>query len=268
MAMLCLMAIIFSGCDCDDFHNLDCYKPLPTPQIVLDNSETVEINGETFTRYYIPVVNYADFDDALFTASPDLPPCGLNTSASRTWVDIFDENNNRIYGFCALGQASDLQGIWFAVKEGDPTPKEVCIKLTDRKCDRSVLSNKVEISCFTDLPDPILTFSGTEEYTTSAGTFVRYSIPVKNWEDYPDALFVASPDLPPCGLNTNASRSWVNIYNGNGNRIYGFCALGDNANLQNIWFAIPKGTEPPVSVYIIINDRKCEAEYKSNLLRL
>ena len=47
-------------------------------------------------------------------------------------------------------------------------------------------------------------------------------------------------------------------------RIYGFCALTDSASLNKIWFAVPQGTAPPASVYIVIRDRLCSANYVSN----
>ena len=38
-------------------------------------------------------------------------------------------------------------------------------------------------------------------------------------------LFVPSPGLPPCGRNANASRTWLNIYDDRGVRLYGWCAI-------------------------------------------
>ncbi len=108
------------------------------------------------------------------------------------------------------------------------------------------------------LPDPVLALNGTAEYTPSGGPAIMYKLKVTNWASYPDGLFVPRPDLPACGANTSASRTWVDIYNGDDNSyIYGFCALGSGSDLTDIWFGelLPGGTTPPAHVYIKITDR-------------
>lgn len=115
-------------------------------------------------------------------------------------------------------------------------------------------------------PNPILYLIGVEPYTTSAGTFMRYRYDVFNKSSYPAAMFAAAPALPPCGSNTNSSRTWVDFFNGRTNqRIYGFCALGSPNNLGQIWFALPEGTVPPSYVYIELIDRQTNTRYRSNL---
>lgn len=121
--------------------------------------------------------------------------------------------------------------------------------------------------CYPDLPDPELTLTGWEEYVGSDGQdYIRYRLSVVNWPEFPDELFEAAPDLPPCGLNPNASRTWVDIYDQDGTRIYGFCALDEAEDLfDHLWFGILKGTTPPECVYITLTDRRCDNEYISNL---
>ena len=115
-------------------------------------------------------------------------------------------------------------------------------------------------------PNPILYLSGTEFYTTNGQNFIRYRYDVFNKDQYPAAMFAAAPSLPPCGNNANSSRSWVDFFNGRTNqRIYGFCALGNPANLGSIWFALPEGEVPPSYVYIELNDRQTNTKYRSNL---
>ena len=114
-------------------------------------------------------------------------------------------------------------------------------------------------------PNPILYLTGTEYYTTGGKAFIRYRYDVLNKGAYPAAMFAAAPSLPPCGLNANASRSWVDFYDQSGKRLYGFCALGDPANLGKLWFALEEGIIPPSYVYIEINDRQTNTKYKSNL---
>ena len=121
-------------------------------------------------------------------------------------------------------------------------------------------------SAFQPLPNPILYLTGTEGYQVGGQTFIRYRYDVFNKEAYPAAMFAAATSLPPCGRNTNSSRTWVDFFNGRTNqRIYGFCALGSPANLNGIWFALPEGEVPPSYVYIELNDRQTNTKYRSNL---
>ena len=115
------------------------------------------------------------------------------------------------------------------------------------------------------IPNPVLYLTATEFYTTGGTNFIRYRYDVLNKADFPAELFAAAPALPPCGLNTKASRSWVDFYDQRGKRLYGFCALGKPADLNGIWFAMEEGLVPPSWVYIEINDRQTNTKYKSNL---
>jgi hypothetical protein len=115
-------------------------------------------------------------------------------------------------------------------------------------------------------PNPILYLTSLEYYSASGQNWVRYRYDVLNKDQYPAAMFAPAPGLPPCGSNTNASRSWVDFFNGRTNaRIYGFCALGSPSNLSQIWFALPEGQIPPSYVYIKITDRQTNTTYQSNL---
>jgi len=115
------------------------------------------------------------------------------------------------------------------------------------------------------LPNPVLYFLGQDLYETGGKQFIRYSYDVANKDMYPDDLFAASPELPPCGANTKASRTWVDFYDQSGKRLYGFCNLGKSSDLGKIWFALEVDKLPPSYVYIEMNDRKTPIKYKSNL---
>lgn len=116
------------------------------------------------------------------------------------------------------------------------------------------------------LPNPILYMTGNEYYVVNGQNFVRYRYDVLNKDAYPAAMFAAAPALPPCGNNTNSSRTWVDFFENRTNRrIYGFCALGSPANLGSIWFALPEGQVPPSYVYIELVDRQTNTHYRSNL---
>jgi hypothetical protein len=115
------------------------------------------------------------------------------------------------------------------------------------------------------LPNPVLYFLGQEFLTINGKQVTRYNFDVLNKSDYPDDLFAPSPNLPPCGKNTKAARTWVDFYDQSGKRLNGFCALGKSADLNGIWFSLDTGVVPPSWVYIEMNDRKTNTKYKSNL---
>jgi len=115
----------------------ECKKKYPNPRIRFDHRDA---EG----RVYIPVVNWSAYSDEMFRAAPELPPCGLNTNASRTWVNIYDaDTNTRLYGFCAFGKNEDLQKIWF--KPPNANVRRVYIILIDRACQMTYRSNTISI---------------------------------------------------------------------------------------------------------------------------
>jgi hypothetical protein len=115
------------------------------------------------------------------------------------------------------------------------------------------------------VPNPVLYLTALEPFSTGGKNFIRYKYSVDNLDKYPDELFAAAPDLPPCGLNTKASRTWVDFFDSRGKRLYGFCAFSKAADLNGLWFALEEDVIPPSFVYIELNDRKTNTKYKSNL---
>jgi hypothetical protein len=115
------------------------------------------------------------------------------------------------------------------------------------------------------LPNPVLNFLRPEFYQANGKQWTRYRYNVENLADYPNELFAPAPDLPPCGTNTKSSRTWVDIYDSTGKRLYGFCALADHDGLGQLWFGMETDIVPPSWVYIELTDRKTGTKYKSNL---
>lgn len=115
------------------------------------------------------------------------------------------------------------------------------------------------------LPNPVLMFTGPEYVTISGKEMTRYRYAVDNASVYPEELFAAAPDLPPCGQNTKSSRTWVDIYDQTGKRLNGFCALGSREGLGKLWFALESGVVPPSWIYVELIDRKTNTKYKSSL---
>ena len=117
-----------------------CFANLPAPQLLL---ESTTING-SFVQFQFDVPNFAEFPAALFEPAPDLEACGLNTSASRTWVDIYDGNGIRLHGFCAFSSPSDLNALLLTTPV-DQRPAEVYFTLTDRRCNIVYTSNRISL---------------------------------------------------------------------------------------------------------------------------
>jgi hypothetical protein len=123
------------------------YPALPVPVLeAVGAGAEVDASGNAWTQYDLSVVNWTDYPAELFAAEPDLEPCGLNDSASRTWVEIVDPAiEDVIYGFCGLREPQDLTGIWFAVSSGATPPSRVYVTLWDRLLDRVTESNLVDL---------------------------------------------------------------------------------------------------------------------------
>jgi hypothetical protein len=115
------------------------------------------------------------------------------------------------------------------------------------------------------VPNPVLYLTATENFESEGKHMVRYKFDVFNKDAYPAEMFAAAPDLPPCGKNTKSSRTWVDIFEQRGTRLYGSCIVMKPAELNTIWFALEEGVRPPSWVYIELWDRKTNTKYKSNL---
>lgn len=119
---------------------------IPTPELTLTGTESYEAAGKQWVRYNMAIANRAAFPAELFEPAPDLPPCGSNTEAARTWVDIYDAaDDSRLYGFCAFSSPQSLNSIWFAIEQGESPPEAVYVSLRDRKEDTTYPSNKVPL---------------------------------------------------------------------------------------------------------------------------
>jgi hypothetical protein len=114
-------------------------------------------------------------------------------------------------------------------------------------------------------PDPELAFAGRENFQAGGRNWTRYKLTVMNRTAYSQDMFASAPDLPPCGLNTKASRTWVDVYDQQGKRLYGFCAFSKPSDLSLLWFALPEEQVPPSEVFVVLSDRLSKKEYKSNL---
>ena len=118
--------------------------PLPNPVLYPTGQEFLQVGGKQFTQYNYDVLNKSSYPADLFAPAPELPPCGANTKASRTWVDFYDQRGKRIYGFCALATPNDLGKIFFRLEIDVIPPSYVYIELTDRQTNTKYKSNLAE----------------------------------------------------------------------------------------------------------------------------
>ncbi len=131
-------------------------KAIPTnnkkPQLVFTKKESAVVRGVKFNRIHLSIQNWSAFPNSLFKASPELPPCGANKKASRTWIQIYNDKGKRLYGYCAFSKNTNLSRFSFAVKAGKPIPKSCYVVLLDRKTKKKYISNKVNL---TIAPQPL-----------------------------------------------------------------------------------------------------------------
>ena len=124
------------------------------------------------------------------------------------------------------------------------------------------ISATVQAQCGPPLPVPRVAFVSK----AVEPSFIRYTFSVTNHAMFNNVFFTPSPNLPPCGLNPNSARTWMAIFNANGNAyIYGYCALTASAVMVKLTFAVPKASPQPKGFYITLDDRLCHKTQKSNI---
>jgi len=127
-------------------------------------------------------------------------------------------------------------------------------------CKRTIATGTPSLSaadhCAKSYPNPIIDI----DHKTAEAIFIS----VTNRSDYSEEMFRQAPDLPPCGLNSRSSRTWIEIYNANNIRIYGHCAVNSIDTLKSLGFSTRMDIRS--GVYIVMNDRSCKRQYKSNTI--
>lgn len=245
-----LLHIEFSGLDGDDHGDW------------LDSATSVAINSTTSGS----IETCGDYDFFI-----------VDVTSSGT-LTVYTEGNTDTYGYLRESTSSIMYedddsgsgtNFRFDIEDVPPGSYYIAVRHSDG-CETGNYQLRVELSdvCYSELPEPELVFTGIEDYEVRGNEFTRYRFEVTNSEAFPDDMFAPAPHLPACGLNTNSSRTWVDIYDNNNNRLYGFCAFDSSDDLERLWFARPKGTTPPESVYIVMNDRKCGVTYTYSLAKI
>ena len=165
--------------------------------------------------------------------------------------------------------------VWFAnrIALSNPNQKRN-IPMSTRLRIRSLVSHSLllvvmlvpqGVASAPPIPNPVIYFTGTETFQQGGKAFTRYRYDVFNKDEFPAQMFAPAPNLPPCGKNTKSSRTWVDLYDQRGKRLYGFCALTKPADLNQLYFALEQDLVPPSWIYIEFTDRQTNTKYKSNL---
>jgi hypothetical protein len=107
---------------------------LPAPLVEITGQEDV-VGPPAYRKYFFRISNALAYPDEIFALAPDLPPCGMIATASRTWVDVYtttDGQNRFVQNYCELSGHSDLEGLSFVAQLTD-LPEAVFVELNDRR---------------------------------------------------------------------------------------------------------------------------------------
>lgn len=121
------------------------------------------------------------------------------------------------------------------------------------------------------VPEPRLVFTDSNPFEIGSDRFVSYYLSITNWSDFPPELFEPAPDLGPCDETADPSRTTVDIVDAGSRRLRTlerFCALIAPQELDFLLFTLPADEPPPQSVYVVLQDRRTQLAYRSNIVTL
>ena len=121
---------------------LACYPNLATPELALTDKQTYSFGSGSYTIYYLTVINRAEYPDDMFALSADYPAC-IEGNGSRTIVEIYDSESNLITELCDFTSPDDLATFSFIIYNNRSYPESAYIRIVDRECDHTYLSNSV-----------------------------------------------------------------------------------------------------------------------------
>ena len=98
------------------------------------------IFGNLSTKYSFRVTNLGLFSNEMFAAAPQLQPCWHTKSSSRTWINVYDENDKLLYEFCGIMSVDGLADLNFILPKGETPPARIYIVLIDRQQKKSYRS--------------------------------------------------------------------------------------------------------------------------------
>jgi hypothetical protein len=119
------------------------------------------------------------------------------------------------------------------------------------------------------IPNPALTWYGLDVNAKGSDgkPYIRVNLGITNYNEFPDLLLARSPELPACGQNQSAARSWLHIVDAKTKKeIYSYCAMSSRFELRTFSFNVERA-ELPSQVYVELEDRAGKKSYQSNCLK-
>jgi hypothetical protein len=121
----------------------------------------------------------------------------------------------------------------------------------------------------TRIPNPVLFWRSLDVNAKGSDgkPYVGINLGVSNYPQFPAALFAPAPELPACGANKSASRTWLRVFDAKtGKAIYSYCAMASPTDLRTFSFNVARA-ELPAEVYVALEDRAGKKTYWSNCLK-
>lgn len=150
---LCLIFVAVVSATAQKAANLEVKKKLdifPKPVLVWKKYEQ-NVQGYLETPLAKEAVtfgisNWKSYSDDFFAASPELPACETNKSASRTYVSIYDfDTDQYLYNWCGLIKAENIETKTFYNYAKQKLPRCIYVTLEDRKTGKKVVSNPITV---------------------------------------------------------------------------------------------------------------------------
>jgi len=231
-------------------------EDLSAPSLFITGTEELERDGEPWTRWRLSITNYRSYRRELFSAAPHLEPCGEDDIASRVKVGIYGNTGEILGELCHFTDRDQLyDGIWFDLPAKKSPPDSIYVVLTDRYCGVTATSNRASTDygrCYPDMPAPEL---GLLNVRARSGR-IEFELTVTNLDEIPPELFAPATDLPPCGMNTSSSRTWVDVYAQRSWGLNSYCGLGLE-DFESITVSHADHLGPVEYLYMIWTDRRC-----------
>jgi hypothetical protein len=171
-------------------------------------------------------------------------------------------------GACAgnTGTETCTAGLWGdnTCDPDDGASDEVCYDDIDNDCDGDTDEEGCLPNCNLNLPEPVLDLTDREIVDYGPyGFSITYYFTVTNRAEYPDDMFAQDPIYPSCYEGTG-SRTTVEIYDNDDERITEHCDFTSPDDLETFSFTIYNDRSYPSAVYVIMEDRECGNTYLSN----
>ena len=128
--------------DAQIFTFTDTYNCYPDLHLEAYLTDITQYDVDT-KKYHIQVGNYFEVPDEMFVPSPELPACGLNLSASRTYVRVYGKNPDVLQSsYC--GANTDLTALAVLIDDTETLPEFFYVEFWDRKCAQYITSNYIQ----------------------------------------------------------------------------------------------------------------------------